>query len=375
MAGDDFIIGTDVAHIVLFHPDDLAHRANDPIAWYGYDFAYRKESAAGRLIAWGTGSDGGFRIRLTGEPLTAAEKTAACRGWTFPLVVRHGRVLVDNTDALPGAEQMSEPETRQEGWYAIANGSYRVSVHPIERGEDRSLPDYVVRFTPITDLSAVMVAPTPPDLRPFKDWEPRPADSFASEAGFMWPTRAVETEGLPLLVVSEETKALPFVATSVTVSEEIGAMAFPDDWGPAPEYFAIAGSEIEGQLCVIGRRSGLSQMAGKGPRLSIDGMAVGRIVRVEPGPVTPLADVALLEQPDMTVDGAMAERFRAMLREAAVDGRIGATSFEREQMEALGSGEALTGWALRHLGLPLGQRLAIYAAPAVERIKDIGKAL
>ena len=43
-------IGTDVAGFLIFHPDDLAHRAADPIAWYAYSFAYRKESAAGRLV-------------------------------------------------------------------------------------------------------------------------------------------------------------------------------------------------------------------------------------------------------------------------------------------------------------------------------------
>jgi hypothetical protein len=29
-------LGTDVATFVLFHPDDLAHRADDPIAWYSF---------------------------------------------------------------------------------------------------------------------------------------------------------------------------------------------------------------------------------------------------------------------------------------------------------------------------------------------------
>ncbi|UXN75998.1 hypothetical protein N8D56_25040 (plasmid) [Devosia sp. A8/3-2] len=53
-------IGTDVAGFLIFHPDDLAHRAADPIARYAYSFAYMKESAAGCLVGFGTGSDGGF---------------------------------------------------------------------------------------------------------------------------------------------------------------------------------------------------------------------------------------------------------------------------------------------------------------------------
>jgi len=375
MADEDFIIGTDVAHFVIFHPADLVHRDRDPIAWYGYDFAYHKESAAGRLIAWGTGSDGGYRIRLTTEALTDAEKAAACKGWSFPLAVRHGRVLLDNTDALPGEEQMSDPDTLDEGWYAIANGNYRVTVHPIDRSEDNALPDYVVRFTAISDLSEVEAAPTPPELRPYKDWEPRLAGSFGGEAGYIWPTRAVDTESLPLLVVSEETTALPGMATTQSVADEVADLAFPEDRRSAPEYLATAGSAIEGQLAVIGRRSGLSRLGDAAARLTVNGMAIGRIARVTEGPVLPLVDVELLDKPDMTADAAMVERLRTLLREAAADGRIAASSFEREQMEALTSGEALTGWALHYLGLPLGQRLSIYASPAAERIKDIGKVL
>jgi hypothetical protein len=58
-------LGTDVAAFFLFHPDDLAHRQGDPIDWYTYDFACRPEFAAGRLIAFLTGSDGGYRFRRT----------------------------------------------------------------------------------------------------------------------------------------------------------------------------------------------------------------------------------------------------------------------------------------------------------------------
>lgn len=67
-------IGTDVATLLLFHPDDLAHRQNDPIAWYSYGFAFRRESAAGTLMAFGTGSDGGYVVCVTTAALTREEQ-------------------------------------------------------------------------------------------------------------------------------------------------------------------------------------------------------------------------------------------------------------------------------------------------------------
>ena len=320
MADSDFTIGTDVAHFVLFHPADLAHRDDDPIAWYSYDFAYQRDSRAGALIAWGTGSDGGFRIRLTTGELTAAEKQAGCASWRFPLIVRHGRVLLDNTDALPGQEQMTDPDGADD-WYQIDNGAYGVTVYPIDRSEDAKLPDYVVVFTPVASIEGIAVAPTPPDLRPFKDWVPQPGESMASEAGLLWPTRLPEAEPMPLIVVADDLAALPAMASGFPVITEVAELIFPEDWDtPAPDHVLMATGDTPGRLGVIGRRSGLSQSMDEAPRLSLSGRAIARIISTTPGPVLPITQVELVEKPDMTVDAETAEAFRARL--LAVESRI-----------------------------------------------------
>src|SRR5262249_45565191 len=56
-------LGTDVAGFFLFHPSDLAHRAQAPVGWYSHGFACRKEFEAGRLVAFDAGGDGVYRFR------------------------------------------------------------------------------------------------------------------------------------------------------------------------------------------------------------------------------------------------------------------------------------------------------------------------
>ena len=78
------LVWTDVAHIVIFHPDDLAHAEKWPIAWYAEPFIYPVESDAGRLISWCTKVDGNFVLRVTDGSLTDRERKYAGPHWVFP---------------------------------------------------------------------------------------------------------------------------------------------------------------------------------------------------------------------------------------------------------------------------------------------------
>ncbi|MBW6421596.1 hypothetical protein KX729_09105 [Rhizobium sp. XQZ8] len=165
------MVSTDVAHIVLFHPDDLAHAREWPIAWYSEPFIFPAESAAGRLIGWCTGSDGGFAVRITDGPLTEREERYCGPRWTFPYRVRHGRVFIDNTDTLPGVEQMTQPSENEEFWIDIPDGDYAVTVTAVEWSAEpgarddgfEPLPNYVVQFQPGA-LHEIKPAKRPPDL-------------------------------------------------------------------------------------------------------------------------------------------------------------------------------------------------------------------
>ena len=182
---------TDVATIVIFHPDDLAHTAAWPIAWYAEPFIYPTESAAARLVAWSTRADGAYAVRLTDGPLSEREARYAGPQWTFPLRVRHGRVFLDNTDALPGQAQMTQTTDHPDYWIEIPNGEYAVTVTAIqwdaEPGSEAPgadpLPNYVVRFAPRAGRD-IPIARRPPDL------ECR-MDALASDEVYDAPQRAM----------------------------------------------------------------------------------------------------------------------------------------------------------------------------------------
>ncbi|WP_026869084.1 hypothetical protein [Inquilinus limosus] len=394
MASKRIAIGTDVAAFVLFHPDDLAHRKDDPIAWYAYGFAWQRESRAGRLVAFGTGADGGYGLRLTTEGLTAAEAPLACQSWSFPLAVRHGRILLDNTDALPGEEQMTDPAGLPEQWFELDSDAYRVTVHalawkeaPGAVGADGRVspdapPDYVVVFEPVADIAAVPVAAAMPRLLPDRDSAPGLETGVQVDALFAWPRKPPEGTEFPALPVASSAALIPGQDLSLPVDDAVAAAIYPER-GSGREglkHLVLAPAfETDGLAC-LARAHGLSRMGDDAARLKLRGEAVVRIRRG--GRAQPLQTVTVvpLDKPDMAAPAEALEPFRARLlalgREDAVfRTRLRHPSFELERLAALGTAEAVTGWALAHLDLPFAARLACYAGPAAQRIEALTRFL
>lgn len=378
-------IGTDVAHLVVFHPDDLTHRGGDPIAWYGYDFAYRKESAAGSLIAFGTGNDGGYAVRLTTEGLAPQEADHACSGWVFPYRVRHGRVLVDNTDALPGQERMTDPATLSDRWFDIADGAYRVTVHPIDRAaaaDASDLPDYVIAFERVEDLGDIPVADTPPQLHPSRDWTPVPGRSMETEAIFAWPSGVPDGNAFAALKADPGTVILPNRSIRLSVDHAMAEMAYPSDRKKRERLkdVVLAPALETGKLAVLTWVNGLSRGRDRTATMSFSGRHLVRITASAAGPDFPRVRIAPVPKPDMDVDVARVAALRAqLLRAAGETAQAGARgtipAFERERLESLASAEAVTTWALLHLDMPSGTRLDLYASSAERRIDAIARYL
>jgi hypothetical protein len=375
-------LATEVAAFVLFHPDDLAHRAQDPVAWYSYDFAFRRESAAGRLIAFVTGADGGYSLRLTTGELTAREAAKSTASWTFPLLVRHGRVLLDNTDALPGEEQMKDPEAIKEGWFDLPDGPYGVTVHPIgwseePRERDQTYVDYVIRFQPVDDIRAIQVAPTMPDLRAVRGWNPL-ANRGAWAPVPPWPEghRQQSTVELPALLVPEGLALLPGQSAQFRVDEDVGdrvwQMFFGEDRFREKELVVVSAFD-RGAFAIVGDGPGIGQRRGESPVLSLKSSRVARIIRS--GAAEPLTRVLVkdVERPDMSGHQAATGKLRSRLIERfqsdpALRARLKHPSFDVELLASLGSPEAVTTWALMHLDMPFQVRAAAYASPASERL-------
>lgn len=165
----------DSAHLMLFHPDDLAHAAGWPRDWYQTPFAWSPETAAGKLVAWSTGTAGSFAVRLTTGALSAREQAYAGPHWTFPYRVRHGCVYFDNGDALPSEARTASPSDNEDYWVKLPDGDYAVTVTGIEwqaepgagQAPDK-LSNYVVQFKEARGVQ-VGLARRPPDIVALSD--------------------------------------------------------------------------------------------------------------------------------------------------------------------------------------------------------------
>jgi hypothetical protein len=385
-------IGTDVATLLVFHPQDLSHREHSPIGWYGYDFAYRRESAGGRLIAWGTGGDGGYLVRLTTGSLSDAERQHVYASRDFPFVVRHGRVLVDNSDALPGHGQMSDPDTLTDQWFDVPNGSYRVTVHALDAGQARELPDYVIAFLAVDGIDDIGVERLPPLLEPL-EWdsdEAVPDGATAAESGaeadrqraqaerpFLWKAEPLESEELAAFPMPPEAAIVPGGSLSLPVSDEVAEHFYPRGGGRRQPPGPVLAPVLEpGRLGLATEVHGRSWMIRQGSHISIRAITLVRIIDVRQGDQFATVRVEPVDKPDMTLDEAAAAAFRSRLLSAIKPSELStgvatAPGFEIERLETLFSAEAVTGWALTHLPMPAEKRIALWAAPVSERINGI----
>jgi hypothetical protein len=391
MSSRTITVATDVAALFLFEPAELAHRGDDPIAWYAYDFAYQAESRAGRLVAVATGSDGVYAVRLTTGALTDREAAHRGRGFEFPLVVRHGRVLLDSSDALPGAEQQVKPEEIEDCWFDLPGGSYRVAIHPIDwasesgasdadrSADDMAPPDYVVTFAAVEDAAAIAISTTMPVLKPQRTWQPTLAAPQRNDAGFLWAGETPSPATYPLLEVDAATFVLPGQTISVEVASTL-AEAFTDRTGAGPrervQRYVIAPAAVPGALAMVAEPTGVSQRRGFSPRMRLCGRDIAHIgdVRQEGGgrqiAVVPVA------RPDMQASPDVIARFKSVLLEHAeivqtLRARLDHPAFELERFAALRSGEAVTAWALRYLDMTPAHRLDCYALGTSERIRRL----
>lgn len=184
--------------VLVFHPDDVAHRRDNPAYWPRESFAYGPEAADGRILAF-TGETLRGVVRLTTDALSEREQRWRGHPWTFRYRVRHGKVFVGTEDSLRYVD-VGEPfpiyaKLLPESGFALANGAYAVTVYPIrwkaEPGSVTSdgkrtayaLPEFVIVFKPVEDVGKIEAAPTPVFFAGFLDGRPSPVPRPASS---MW---------------------------------------------------------------------------------------------------------------------------------------------------------------------------------------------
>jgi hypothetical protein len=394
------MVSTDVAHIVLFHPDDLAHASVWPIAWYSEPFVYPLESAAGRLIAWSTRSDGSFAVRLTDGAMTEREQSYAGPSWTFPYAVRHGRLFLDNTDTLPGKEQMTQTTDAEEYWIDIANGDYAVTVTALEWSAETSaredgagdmdasdngadkLPDYVVQFQPVSG-EPIKPARRPPDLVCLME-------AVATDKIYVHNPKPPEpvdfSRPYPAFTSANVTRSGGNFSSQGEAPIEAAVPADGDKFAIFDTPFVVAAELVPGAPAVIAECHGSGGSPGKAMRFSfrarqavqiaeVAGMfANGRFEKsgtigffrrqLRPVPPEALAAVRIAPLPEVTGKvevSALRARMVGDLRGAGALGRQlgGLSEYEARKLEASDDAAMLMDWLIDHLPLHARERLRI----------------
>ena len=391
------MVSTDVAHIVLFHPDDLAHASDWPIAWYSEAFIFLAESKAERLIAWCTNSDGGFAVRVTNGAMTEREQRYAGPSWVFPYTVRHGRVFLDNTDALPGAEQMTQTEEYPDYWIDVGNGNYAVTVTAIEwsaepgaqhDGADK-LPNYVVQFQP-SPSQVIKPAKRPPDLECL-------TDAIATDEIYIHipkPAKPIDFDRhYPAFASLNVTRAGQDFSTQGEAPIEAAVPGNGDQFAMFDQPFVVAAELIPGAPAVIaqchgsGGRPGeamcysflarqiveISEITGVFVEGSYAKLGTTGFFRKQPKPIprNALAAVRIRPLPSITdtVLSVAVNDLRSNVLEDLRGGGLlasqlgGLAGYEAMRLEASQDAVTLTNWLIDTLHMPAAERLRISVLP------------
>ncbi|MEM6533348.1 MAG: hypothetical protein AAF654_12025 [Myxococcota bacterium] len=397
------LINTEVAHFVIFHPADLKHANEWPIAWYAEPFVFPAESGKERLVAWSTRSDGVFKVRLTDGPLTTREKRYLGPSWTFPYTVRHGAVYLDDTDLLPGKEQMSKEADRTEYRFAVPNGRYNVTVQAIEwfaePGSDargfNTVPSYVVRFAKRAGRTPKL-ARTPPRLLmkigAKADDTPPPRRPAVRES---WKE---DLEGWEI-PVPDFKSPLP-AARSASVlpaglhfhSKKESLLTDYVGWKDLMNHVFVVAPKVErGALGVLVRLAGASRN-GRYEYRSLLPVRIKRVVgsykdgKRSKAPAGDLGVAAVICEP-LSVPGgkvtsskvsALARRAAAILAEtkgAWAETLGGEVGYRALQVGFISNGEELSDFLLRYYPIEPEKRLELGLLPLPRRLSELSKIL
>lgn len=380
-----FVIGTDTASIYLYHPADLAHRLKSPDGWERYGFACGKEFAAGRLVLFTTGGDGGYGVRVTTGKLTDRERKMFIASWDFRFRVRHGKVCLDGGYHVPNEDfEEPKPEYDFREWFELPNGDYRVEVSDIDAFKEpgmvnadgtlkpEGLPAYVVRFERVEKLDAVPVrAPTGPRMsgkaKPTADQDQAESETFVETKD------ELGTEAYTL-VESPKWQIVPGFDESVAVSDEV---AKTRDKLP----FLLTGpGAAAGRFGVLAPWGSMGRTGDEPWQMQFRALRLVRIkellteegkrkARIEP--IT--RDLAEVPAAELTALKKQFAEYAA--KNETYRKEVECPDFEAERAEALTTTEGLTNCLIHHVRITDERRLALLQLGTAERVRELSKIL
>jgi hypothetical protein len=320
-----------------------------------------------------------------------------------------------------------EPDARlrkllPEDGFELSNGSYAVTVHPIEwesepgaltpdgkRTAD-ALPEYVIVFQPVDDLDKIETASTPIFLERRRSSTPARMKSFSLQSQYEQPTEApgpqpfavVSTPNVP--VVTGFMQAVPDAEGVHAASRKLGIRGL------------VAAAEAREQALAIVVEAKAYEGPDSGhPVVSLT-LAGGRLVRIRtlrehqglrlaevepvsrPSSSVPASEIVALKQEveaqaersrelrrrllETSARGFLVESMRKLraragkpdLYAAALakrDGKLRAGFYELDRMQSLTSAEAFTTWLIHMLDLPMRRGLELLARSDADRIPEL----
>ena len=323
-----------------------------------------------------------------------------------------------------------------ENGFELADGPYAVKVYPIRwRAEPGSLtsdgkrtgdalPEFVLLFERVEDLSEIESTLTPIRFPPFSDGKPspgsRPMSSMWIESQYEQPTEDVNSQPRVLIAVPSDTQLVTgFMHTVVDANDALATMKKQQIRAP----LVLAAEPREGALAVV---AGATSWGSEGPRLTVQ---YGRLVRIRalrrsqglewaqveavsrPPSTVSASEIAALKQEiedaarrsrgfrKRLLEGswihaflaASTRRLRARsgrpdLLEAALTKREAALAikdydtfragfYELDRMQSMASAEALTTWLIYMLDLPAQQGLELLARSDADRFAELRQRL
>lgn len=383
------MIGTDIASIYLYHPNDLKHRETSPIDWPNYHFACGPEFAAGRLVAFSTGSDGGYAIRATSDPLSERERKWLCGSWDFRLAVLYGRVYFDGGYSVPSDDYRADWEDYPESWIELPNGSYKVTVHAIEwssepgalddegNATESALTNYVVQFTMVDDLRTIPSSTLMPQLECSRECPPSEGYDFADP----FDEAEVELADRYVMLVDPLNVPVPGFQVKLEVSSEFykavfgasGNQALPD----RITSLVIATSDQPPCLGAIVKPSGASR-EGRNPWvMSFDVKRLVTVNTMEAGDSEwSHGQVEFLKRAPAEVDLSQVKQLKdafAAYAKANSDYRakIENPDFEAERIEAMNQTAGLLNLLIHHVQMPRERRIELLKLSDADRAKRL----
>jgi hypothetical protein len=422
--------------IIVFHPDDIVHRQDNPLNWLNQTFAYGSDAAEGRIVGFNSEYWGPF-IRLTTEDLNEREQKWKGGSWTFRYKVRHGKVFAGTAENL---EYIDLPlldgklKLLPENGFELANGFYAVTVYPIEwRSEPgaltadgnraaNALPEYVIVFKPVDNLSNIETAPAPVYLETSRNsvpiireigpghlsWAQTNYEQSSYElagdldlrsfivvspgtaviTGFMRSVRDTEN----LQAVRKSLKVSPVVVTAEAEAGALGVVADLRAWEGPDTVHPVALLTLQGgrlvRIRTLEERQGLTWAKVEPVRRPPSTVSARKIAALkqdieEAAQRSESLRMRLLEGDTFYF---LVESIRKQRKEmgkpdlyhtalAKRDGKFRAGFYELDRMQSMTSAEALTTWLIFMLDLPVQQGLELLALSDYDRVAELSHLL